>query len=73
MLPADLNFDVSERGPDSASSGSGLSQQFESYGLDDEQVVPDSQPSCQPSVRPITPDTSIGTESTKSKKKRMVK
>ncbi|KAH8695891.1 hypothetical protein GQ44DRAFT_765038 [Phaeosphaeriaceae sp. PMI808] len=63
MLPADLDFDVSE-GPESASSRLGLSQQFESYGLDDEQVVPDSQPSRQPSVQPITPNTTIGTEST---------
>ncbi|KAK3065002.1 hypothetical protein LTS18_014077 [Coniosporium uncinatum] len=70
MLPADLNFDVSGQGPESASSRSGLSQRFESYDLDDEQVVPDSQPSRQPSVQPITPNTTIGTESTKSKKKK---
>ncbi|MCJ1467580.1 hypothetical protein MMC07_006205 [Pseudocyphellaria aurata] len=73
MLPADLDFDVSEQGPESASSRSGLSQRFESYALDDEQVVPDSQPSQpsrQPSVQPVTPDATIGTESTKSKKKR---
>jgi len=50
MLPADLNFDVSEQGPESASSRSGSSQRFISYGLDDEQVVPDSQPSRQPGV-----------------------
>lgn len=66
MLPADLNFDVSKQGPESVSSRSGLSQQLESYGLNDEQVVPSSQPS----VQPITPDTTIGTESTKSKKKK---
>ena len=73
MLPADLDFDVSEQGPESASSGSGLSQRFKSYALDEEQVVPDSQPSQpgrQPSVQPITPDTTIGSESTKSRKKR---
>jgi hypothetical protein len=73
MLPADLNFDVSEQDPESVSSRSGLSQGLESHGLDDEQVVPDNQPSRQPSVQPITPDTTIGTESTKSKKKRMLK
>jgi hypothetical protein len=72
MLPADLNFDVSEQGPE-ASSRSGLSQRFESYGLDDEEVVPDSQPSRQPSVQPITFDLTMGTESTKSKKKRTLK
>jgi hypothetical protein len=38
ILPADVNFDVSEQGPESATSRSGLSQRFESYGLDDEQV-----------------------------------
>jgi hypothetical protein len=70
MLPADLNFDVSEQDPESASARSGLSQRLESYGLDDEQVVPDSQPS----VQPITPDTTIRTESTtKPKKKRTLK
>jgi hypothetical protein len=57
MLPADLNFDVSEQDPESVSSRSGLSQRLEGYGLDDEQVVPDSQPS----VQPITPDTTITT------------
>ena len=72
MLPADLNFDVSEQDPESASSRSGLSQRFESYGLDDEQMIPDSQPSRQSSVRPVTPDTTIGTES-QSRKKRTLK
>lgn len=62
MLPADLNFDVSEQHPESVSSRSGLSQRLQNYDLDDEQVVPDSQP--------ITPDTTIRTESTKSKKKK---
>ena len=69
MLPADLNFDVSEQDLESASSRSGLSQGLERYGLDDEKAVPDSQPS----VQPITPDTTIRTESTKSKKKRTLK
>ncbi|KAM3080033.1 hypothetical protein ACMFMF_003446 [Clarireedia jacksonii] len=74
MLPADLNFDVCEQGPESASSRSGLSQRVESYGLDDEPVVQDSQPTRQPSVRPITPNPTIGTESTESaasKKRRL--
>ncbi|KAL9623484.1 MAG: hypothetical protein Q9160_002164 [Pyrenula sp. 1 TL-2023] len=66
MLPADLNFDTSEQGSEPVSSHSRSSQQLESYGLDDEQVVLDSQLS----VQPITPDTTIRTESTKSKKKK---
>ncbi|KAM3070418.1 hypothetical protein ACMFMG_010245 [Clarireedia jacksonii] len=45
MLPADLNFDVSELDQELSSSRSGLSQRFDEYNLVDEQVVPDSQPS----------------------------
>jgi len=73
MLPTDLNLDVSEQDPESVYSRSGLSQRLESYGLDNEEVVSDSQPSRQPSVQPITPDTTIETESTKSKRKKMLK
>jgi hypothetical protein len=65
MLPGDLNFDISEKVTESASSRSGLSQQLENYGLHDEQVFPDSQPS----VQPITPDTTIGNESNRFGKK----
>ncbi|KAF1992758.1 hypothetical protein P154DRAFT_549923 [Amniculicola lignicola CBS 123094] len=64
-LPADVNFDVSEQDPELVSSRSGLSQQFEGYRVDDERVIPDSQP--------VTPDTTIGTESAHSKKKRTLK
>ncbi len=52
---------------ESAASRSEKSQRLTSYSLDDKQVVPDSQPS----VQPITPDTTIRTKSTtKSKKKK---
>lgn len=72
MLPADLNFKVSEQpelqtqDPELASSRSGLSQQLEDYSLADEGVILDSQPS----VNPITPDTTIKTGSNNSKKKK---
>ena len=45
LLSADLNFDVSEQYPESASSRSGLSQQFESYSVDGEELVSTSQAS----------------------------
>ncbi|KAH8719381.1 hypothetical protein GQ44DRAFT_751630 [Phaeosphaeriaceae sp. PMI808] len=72
MLPADLNFTVSEQpelqtqDPELASSRSGLSQQLEDYSLADKGVIPDSQPS----VNPITPDATINTGSSNSKKKK---
>lgn len=69
MLPTDLNFDVSEQDPESGSSRSGLSQRFESYGLDDNQRAPSSQLSSKSSVQPITPETITRTESTKSKER----
>lgn len=67
MLPAGLNFEVFEKSelqiqdPELASSRSGLSQHVENYDLDDEQVVPDNQP--------VTPDTTIVTESPKHKRR----
>jgi len=72
MLPADLNFEVSapsEPQPSDqelAPSGSGLSQQLGSYSLADERVISDSQPS----VQPITPDTTIKTGPSNFKKKK---
>ena len=72
MLPADLNFVVSNQPeaqfPDQelASSRSGLSQRFEDYCLADEGVISDSQPSTQQ----ITPDTTIQSESSNSKRKK---
>ncbi|KAF2245194.1 hypothetical protein BU26DRAFT_522295 [Trematosphaeria pertusa] len=62
MLPADLNSDVSEQ--DLASSRSGLSQQLEDYSFVDEGIIPNSRPS----LRPITPDTTINAGSGNSKK-----
>ncbi|OCK74471.1 hypothetical protein K432DRAFT_398065 [Lepidopterella palustris CBS 459.81] len=59
MLPADLNFDVSELDQELTSSGSGLSQRFDDYSLADGKVVPNSQPS----VQQITPATTIQTKS----------
>lgn len=73
LLPADLDFDVSEQGPESASSRSGLSQPLENHDLTDDEVVPDSQSSRQPSVQSRTPDTTIRAASTESKKKRILK
>jgi hypothetical protein len=64
MLPADLNFDVSEQ--DLASSRSGLSQQLEDYSFAEEGIIPNSQPS----VQPITPDTTTNAGSSNSKKKK---
>ncbi|KAH7111327.1 hypothetical protein B0J11DRAFT_554356 [Dendryphion nanum] len=64
MLPAALNFDVP--GLDLASSRSGLSQQLEDYSFADEGIIPNSQPS----VQPITPDTTINAGSSNSKKKK---
>ncbi|TVY94275.1 hypothetical protein LAWI1_G002062 [Lachnellula willkommii] len=66
MLPADLNFDVSELDQELNSSRSGLSQGFDDYSLADEQVVPDSQPS----VQQMTPATTIQTKSSNLKKKK---
>lgn len=66
MLPADLNFDVSEQDQELASSRSELSQQLEDYSLADGRVIPESQPS----VQPITPDTTIQTGSSNLKKKK---
>lgn len=71
MLPADLNFEVSDQSesqlPDQelTSSHSLLSQRLEVYSLVDERVIPDSQPS----VQQITPDTTIQTSNAKRKKK----
>jgi hypothetical protein len=65
MLPADLYFDVSEQDQELASSRSGLSQQLKDYSLADGRVIPESQPS----VQPITPDTTIQTGSSNVKKK----
>lgn len=64
MLPADLNFDVFEQ--DLASSRSALSQQLEDSILANERVIPNSQLS----IQPITPDTTIETGSSNSKKKK---
>ncbi|KAF2245184.1 hypothetical protein BU26DRAFT_386315, partial [Trematosphaeria pertusa] len=72
MLPAGLNFEVSDQPepqfPDleRASSRSGLSQRFEDYRLADEGAIPDSQPS----VQQITPDTTIHSESSNFKRKK---
>jgi hypothetical protein len=72
MLPAGLNFEVSELSelqspdPELVSSRSGLSQQLEEYSLADERVVPDSQPS----VQQITPAATIQTKSSNPKKKK---
>ncbi|KAF2105223.1 hypothetical protein BDV96DRAFT_655827 [Lophiotrema nucula] len=70
MLPADLNFDVSEQGLASSRSRSGLSQQLEVYSFADEGIIPNSQPSVQPSVQPITPDTTVNAGSSNPKKKK---
>lgn len=72
MLPADLNFKVSKQpklqtqDPELASLRLGLSQQLEDYSLADKGVIPDSQPS----VNPITPEATINTGSSNSKKKK---
>ena len=66
MLPADLNFDVSEHDQELASSRSGLSQQLEDSNSAVGRLIPESQPS----VQPITPDTTIQTGSSKPKKKK---
>ena len=72
MLPADLNFEVSDQPepqfPDQerGSSHSGLSQRFEDYCLADEGVILNSQPS----VQQITPDTTIQTKSSNSKREK---
>jgi len=60
MLPADLNFDVSEQNLE-LSSRSKLSQQLEGYGLVGERAMPDGQP--------ITPDTTIQDQFKKKKKR----
>ncbi|KAF2259162.1 hypothetical protein CC78DRAFT_572088 [Lojkania enalia] len=71
MLPADLNFDVSNlsepQRPDLelASSRSGLSQQIEVYSLADEGLTSDNQSSNQP----ITPDTTMAGSSNSKKNK----
>jgi len=72
MLPADLNFDVSDLSElqrsdlELVSSHSGPSQQLEDYSLAEERVIPHSQPGGQP----ITPDTTVS-GSWDSKKKKM--
>lgn len=72
MLPAGLDFEVSEPSeyqspdPELVSSRSGLSQQLDNSNFADEQV----ESSSQPSVQPITPDTTIKTGPTNSKKKK---
>jgi hypothetical protein len=72
MLPAGLNFEVSDQhklqfsDQEQASSRSGLSQQFEDHGLADEGAIPDSQPN----VQRITPDTTIQSQSSNSKRKK---
>ncbi|PQE06295.1 phosphatidylserine decarboxylase protein [Rutstroemia sp. NJR-2017a BBW] len=66
MLPADLNFDISELDQDMTSSRSGLSQRFDNHSLANEQVAPDSQSS----VQQITPPTTIEAQSSDPKKKR---
>lgn len=72
MLPAGLNFEISELSelrsadPDLVSSRSGLSQQLEEYSLADNRIVPDSQPS----VQQITPAIKIQTKSSNPKRKR---
>jgi hypothetical protein len=68
ILPADLNFDVSDLSepqrpdPELASSRSGLSQQLEGYSLADGRAIPDSN-------QPITPDTTMAGSSHSKKKK----
>jgi hypothetical protein len=62
MLPDNLDFEDSELG-----ASSGLSQRFEDHGLVDNPEIPDSQ---QGDVQQITPDTTIQTESSKSKKEK---
>lgn len=72
MLPARLDFEVSELAkfqpsdPELASSRTGLSQQLDISSLADERDILDSQLS----VRPITPDTTIQTGFSNSKKKK---
>jgi len=72
MLPANLNFKVSEQpelqsqDPELASSRLELSQQLEDYSLADKGVIPDSQPS----VNLITLEATINTGSSNSKKKK---
>lgn len=61
MLP-----EVSDTEQESGSLRSGLSQQFESQSLDGANEISDSQPS----VQQITPDTTINTASSNSKKKK---
>ncbi|EOA81597.1 uncharacterized protein SETTUDRAFT_174275 [Exserohilum turcica Et28A] len=70
MLPSDLDFKVSEQFelqpllPEMASSLSELSQQLEDHSLADEGVISDSQPS----THPITPEATINTRPSNSKK-----
>ncbi|KAM3084840.1 hypothetical protein ACMFMG_003289 [Clarireedia jacksonii] len=64
MLPADLNFDVSELDQEVTSSHSGLSQRFDDYNLVEEQVVPDSHSS----IQQITPATTISNPKKKKTK-----
>ena len=72
MLPADLNFEVSDQSepqfPDQelASSGSGLSQRLEDYSLVGERAIPQSQRR----VQQTTPETTIQTESSNPKRKK---
>ncbi|KAL2415544.1 hypothetical protein ABEF95_011750 [Exophiala dermatitidis] len=72
MLPADLNFEVSNQSEphfldqELASSRSGLSQRLDDHSLADERVIPVSQPS----VQQITPDATIRSEPSNSGKKK---
>jgi hypothetical protein len=72
MLPADLDFEVSNQPepqyPDQelASSRSGLSQPLDDYTLADERGIQHSQPS----IQQMTPDTTVQTGSSKSKRKK---
>lgn len=72
MLPADLNFEVSDQSElqfldqEPASSRSGLSQQFEDHNLANEGVIRGSREHAQQ----ITPDTTIRSEPSRSKRKK---
>lgn len=65
MLPADVNFNISELDQELSSSGSGMSQRFDDYSLADEQFASGSQSSFQQ----ITPATTIQIKSSNTKQK----
>ena len=65
MLPADLNFDVSDLSQELTSSRSGKFRRLDDQSFANEQFVSDSQSS----VQQITPATTIQTESSNTKKK----